>query len=228
MATMIPASNKTKLPYARLKTMEDFFITFAGRIDFFDCIVTCMACLLTPVQVLIVREMELSSSITIALLLCDSFFFVKFWKNCMLKWRRPAMSSTTGTTKLVMSFITIIPLLVMPAIYYTARESSLVMWISVLRMMSFISFREQFETLKAFVEKNLFYVSSTMARIVLTVVFTILCSSLLACIWFYMADVEDENTSTWITNDEVLNLDSVNSKYFRSLHFVLSTLFTIG
>jgi len=84
-------------------------------------------------------------------------------------------------------------------------------------------------------------VTEALSRILLTLMLSVLQASMLACVWFRMAcgikEGEERHCSpqgeggaemTWVAHDKVLDVSVPASCYFRALHFIIQTLFTIG
>jgi CRP-like cAMP-binding protein len=69
-----------------------------------------------------------------------------------------------------------------------------------------------------------------LIRVLEMFVYVIQSSTILACIWFYLAYGGSKHPFplSWAANDDILNGENVASKFFRSLYFVTQTLFTVG
>ena len=185
--------------------------------------VTYLACLLTPINVLIDQNYA-TGPLMVILLVCDVHFFVQF---CNHLWKRRGGQSEESVQTLVLSFFTAIPLLAMPVLYLT-NAPPVFNWISILRIASMGTFMEQYAALEDYLDRKSLALSSSMSSIMLIVLLIIQSSSALGCIWFYLAYSLETYENTWIVNDGVMNLDSTACRYFRSLYFIVQTLFTIG
>ena len=100
--------------------------------------------------------------------------------------------------------------------------------------------------LKSNMEKEGHNVNQAAYRIVRLLVFAGLYASFMACMWFLLACdksaalIEEGAYSdhgavcsasvwdSWISNDAIIMPQQTSSAYFRSLHFIMQTLFTIG
>ena len=218
-------------PQAQARSLYRSVEYLVRAVDTSEVFFTYVACLLTPVSILVVQDVSYDNALSNTLFLCDLLFLAKF---CMLardryeestssKSKRHKSTSSERHTnyRLLLAFLSFSPLYLVPL---TSKPFT-----SVLRMTSMTSFLQQFETCKSRVEKAGFYVSAIVSRTMLTILGILWYASTMGCVWFWMAySLERDLAATWIAADPVMQLDSYASRYFRSLHFVVATLATIG
>ena len=140
--------------------------------------------------------------------------------------------SSCNTYQLAEAAFIASPLVLLPVLRYLLLSmnlnSSCIVWIGIFRMYNIRTFSIQFDKFKLHFHEVYISISTTLTRIILSVIFFTLLSSFLACLWYFIASISPTDTVTWVTEDVVINIDDIYSIYFRSLHFILQSLFTIG
>eukprot|EP01038_Epipyxis_sp_PR26KG_P012573 gene12573-16861_t len=89
----------------------------------------------------------------------------------------------------------------------------------------------QYNRLISTFEKFGFILSETITRIILTIMLTFLFSSSCGSLWFFISYQTcryQPEIQCWIYEDLVLDMSQISSRYFRSFHFISTTLLTVG
>lgn len=191
------------------------------------------ALLLTPVVIGIMQRYDLCSPIGIIGLICDLLFaadvFLAKFTRARRKRRRPHAYSPSWLLLVASS-----ALVVIPVVYLLGGSPETLAWCCVFRALAAIKLPPLYRAFKQALEKRGMFVHETYVRVVLVFIFAIFYSSMLACAWFSVSCRRQDmrecllDGHSWVARDPALDIDLPASRYSRSLHFVVQTLFTIG
>ena len=140
--------------------------------------------------------------------------------------------STKYYSDLLVRFVAFSGIWIAPICQYMEVETSDIVWVNVFRL---LCVRDVLKYFKRMVEVNCKSSNETIIRLFAIFLSGVFFSSLAACCWFYISCQNvNQNDScidgrlTWISDDSFLDIHSAISRYVRSYHFVLQTIFTIG
>lgn len=216
---------------------KKFRQNFFTLLDFF---VVYTALYLTPISVMIQQQYDGHSFLTISLVLCDARFFY----HCCKKLMTQTFKTNLELTMLLLSFPTVFawPLY---SIYASQSSPNYWMWLSFTRMMKLMVLNARYNELSTLMEQASVTFNDMLSRITKTILFFFLYANLLACFWFYIScrdrrvcrsplqiqtyqGLHNDIHDTWVLEDAHIDTSSVASCYFRSLHFIMVSLLTVG
>lgn len=196
-------------------------------------LVVASALIVTPILIGVTQRYLLSSPLVLIGHICDALMAVDVAiakATCLRKKRRKILAVSPSWLLLIMSSA----LVVVPVVYSLGGAEDTLAWCTIFRMLAVLKLPPLYRLFKQAMEKKGLFVHETYVRVVLVFVFAIFYSSILACAWFYLS-CRRRDLSTcllddglWVARDSVLDIRDPVSRYFRSLYFVVQTLFTIG
>ena len=189
-----------------------------------------VSCILTPIGVFIFQSYSLHTSVAIILIFCDIILFVEFFifllsnayrvPNCMKRY-----------TFAVFLFFSFSSIYIIPILIVMGLKSNIVIWLSLIRLFSIILIPDLYNTAIHHIHVNYVCIDRVVNRLIVALFGFVMFSSFAACIWFYNACNNATgcvNDNSWTAHDSILNMNDYDSRYLRSLHFIMQTLFTIG
>lgn len=189
------------------------------------------AIILTPIIIGILQQYNVSSPVVIFGHVCDMLFAVDVFasKAFRVKRRRARAQSSSW-----LSLASASPLAIVPLMYSFGGGPETLAWCCIFRMIVVCKLPPLYRTFKQVMEEYGYFIHETYVRVVMAFVFAAFYSSMLACIWFSVScrrrDVEGclLQEDSWVALDSVMDIKDPSSRYIRSLHFIVQTLFTIG
>jgi hypothetical protein len=189
----------------------------------------------TPVILLILQQYSFLNGAVIAGHACDllvaadavrlrfglpRFSRKRYWKKRNLK-------------RIYSSIIIASPIVLVPLIWALGASPSSLTWTILPRLICLFSIPSSYRAIKRICQEKAIFLHETYIRVILTLVFVAIHASFLSSLWFYIACRSEPMSDclmrdTWVAHDTVLNLSDPVSRYARSMHFVVQTLFTIG
>lgn len=184
---------------------------------------------LTPIHALIESDTgRIMSWISIVLQLLDL---------CVVLHACYAPRSLNTKDRLLMLSSSALPSLMLIICYCMDHSNGTVrMAVLLLRLLKLVSLKAQYKTGIQSLEGQSLLISETSSRILFVALLSTLYASTMACIWFAIScnswgTANCRRGNNWVAADIDSGLmeypDSI-SQYFRSLHFVMQTLLTIG
>lgn len=191
------------------------------------------ALILTPIAIGVVQQYIISSPLVIMCHVCDVLFAIDVVvsKATWVRKKRKRMRAESSTWLMMLASSALV---ITPVVYYLDGDGGAMAWCGVVRMLVIFKLPPLYRIFKRIMEENGLFVHETYVRVVLVFIFAIFYSSVLACVWFYISCRQSDlqvclqNSNSWVANDLVLIIEDPVSRYFRSLYFVVQTLFTIG
>ena len=177
-----------------------------------------MSVILIPINIGIIQHISMHP-VTLVLMICEVFFFMEFIIQHINKVNKFYLSN-------ILSFL---PLILVPIVTSVVNSKASV-WALAPGMFCIIQLNPALKIFCVHYEQNFTILS--------TFLFMFIYLSALACIWFciscnvYMnsdhSACQDQSLDTWIANDDILDQTKIFSRYIRSLHFIVQTVFTVG
>ena len=127
--------------------------------------------------------------------------------------------------------IPVFPLFAIPIARASGLSGLSLAYLCAPKMLQVCTVLQSFHSWKNMQSRDSMLRNGTVSRVVLIFVLTSIHASALACVWFLISCPHAHDCPTanaWVAEDEVLNTHSLFSRYIRSLHFVMQTLFTVG
>lgn len=142
-------------------------------------------------------------------------------------------STNKCSADLLVRFISFSGIWISPICQCMGMKTSEIVWVNVFRL---LCVRDVLKYFKRMVDVNCKSSNETIIRLSAIFMSGVFFSSLAACCWFYIScqnvnqndSCIDGSLTTWISEDSFLDIHSAISRYVRSYHFVLQTIFTIG
>ena len=174
--------------------------------------------ILIPINIGIVQHIGIHP-VTLALMICEVFFLFEF-----------IIQHTNKVNKFYVSnILSFLPLILAPTIASFGNAKASV-WALLPGMFCITQLNPALKIFCVHYEQNFIMLS--------TFLFTFIYLSALACVWFGLSCniytssdhtmCQDQSYDTWISNDNVLVQTNIFSRYVRSLHFIVQTVFTVG
>ena len=217
-----------------LAKASDYILVLLGDISpVLSMVHLFLVCLLTPISIMIYQDFKLESTLTMALVVCDS-------KSALLvissmyngRWRQQSLAN------IVIDVVSFPSIYLIPFFNSGSRHGRYLLWLSASRLLGLIRYKDEAKTFNAWLERKLkSWYRDYVIHSLHAVIQIFLYASLLACIWFYISCQNRSNcknsygpatSSTWVINDNYLHLESTASCYARSLYFIMQTLLTVG
>ena len=180
--------------------------------------------IITPYHIMIEQSI---SWLQPAMIFC-TFGDVVLIAEFIFRGSRKSSDNQLFSRDLLVRFLSFSGIWIAPICEFMGMESSDIVWVNALRFLCVYDVLKYFKrTCKSFPE--------TVIRLFAIFLIGGFFSSLAACCWFYIScQNNNQNEScingsqTWISEDSFIEMQSPISRYVRSYHFVLQTVFTIG
>jgi CRP-like cAMP-binding protein len=205
-------------------------------------LISWLNCLIAPIIIGILQDVPIWNELSLVGFCCDMIKIIELiahllpWfldkyinTNTTLETQRPSL----GQSKLYIcaNVASVCPLVVVPIARACGVTGMPLAWICVARMLQVGDVVTIFQSLKLSLPRDSVFRNGTVSRVALVFVMTSIHASMLACAWFLISCPQRQNcpaSNAWVSEDQVLNENSMFSDYIRSLHFVVQTLFTVG
>ena len=204
--------------------------------------------LLTPIVIMIQQYYIFDSPTVIIGNICDVLYIIdaiaqyynlipKNNKSTIYSFRSPSVGqlqrSKSSISTLFLRILCGASIVIAPLAVVAGVKPHVLGWICLCRLGVMAELPRKYRHFKQILEDRLVFIHETYSRVILAFILVILHSSNLACLWYYISCHSQDvtlclNNNNWVSNDAVLDINSNVSKYFRSLYFVIQTLFTIG
>lgn len=174
--------------------------------------------ILIPINIGIIQYISMHP-VTLVLMICEVFFLIEFIMQHINQVNKFYISN-------ILSFL---PLILVP-IVTSVVNSKASAWALLPGMFCITQLNPALKFFCVHYEQNFTMLS--------TFLFMFIYLSALASIWFCISCnvcissghsvCQDQSMDTWIANDTVLDQTKIFSRYIRSLHFIVQTVFTVG
>lgn len=184
---------------------------------------------IAPIDALIESSSEAAGAASILLLVLDCIILIYL---CGGVYR--SAKNNFDSIVLVISILPSIALVICSSVNFL--DEPLLMCLSLFRMVKVVLLRSQYKRAIQAIERQSVLINETSSRILLIALQSAIYASTLACIWFAISCNKLERSvcldgSNWVAEDassDLMNFSDPASQYFRSLHFVIQTLLTVG
>lgn len=174
---------------------------------------------LTPVVIFIIQTNDFFGSLNLLLLSCDCAKIFEVWYIWYIGEK---------STVPLLTIVSLFPLFA-SIVSKLGNFNSVSVWFHLPRLICFCQVSDRLKSFSTSLIKVRFPVDESTFRILSSLMFGSMYASFMACIWFYLGyNNSTVVESSWVSFDSVIVLDSYFSRYIRSLHFVVTTTFTIG
>lgn len=196
-------------------------------------IIAILSTIITPIIIGIIQDIHYGNVVCVIGLFCDIYSFLEvcylMQSNCINMWSE-THHNKVPTPYVILVSIAALPLVIVPIRLGSEVSGYRLSWVCVARMIRVTDIRTCFLLIKQS-KYMMFLRNDTVSRLVLIFVYSSIYTSFLACVWFYISSQglhDDTQLPYWILYDAYLNRNSYSSRYFRSLYYVMQTIFTIG
>ena len=195
-------------------------------------IVALASCMLTPFVIFVAQSINLTSSWGLFFLFS---YLVRFADILAKTYYSVDIEISMSLGTILLHVFTFLPFIVSIVSIFNVIHVAIMVFVCLAQVVHMTQVYVQCKAVKLALDNRGHQITEGVFRLQMISIVMVLYCSFLACLWFYIGcqtandqPVGCPSHNSWTAYDSILDIDDVNSRFIRSLHFVIQTIFTIG